>query len=153
MLQERMSLSQYRKELGLGPVIPATGMKMGSMDDHGVIHKDKSAPEGKQRPSKYGANKTWVNGICFDSKGEAEYYQDLLFRMLAGDIVGIGRQVEFILLDGDGTVIKYKADFVVWFPDERAEVHEFKGMELPAWLLKEKLFRARFPRIPLIVVK
>jgi len=152
-MQEHMTLEQYRIEMGLGPVPVATGTKKALTDDNGFIQKHENAPEGKQRPSKYGANKTWVNGICFDSKGEAEYYQDLLFRMLAGDIVGIGRQVEFILLDGDGTVIKYKADFVVWFPDGRAEVHEFKGMELPAWLLKEKLFRARFPRIPLIVVK
>jgi len=152
-MQEHMTLEQYRIEMGLGPVPVATGTKKALTDDNGFIQKHENAPEGKQRPSKYGANKTWVNGICFDSKGEAEYYQDLLFRMLAGDIVGIGRQVEFILLDGDGTVIKYKADFVVWFPDGRAEVHEFKGMELPSWLLKEKLFRARFPRIPLIVVK
>lgn len=110
-------------------------------------------PGAKQRPSKYGAKKTWVNGICFDSKGEADYYSELLLRMAAGEITGIGRQVEFVLQDGDGTVIKYKADFVVWYPDGTAEVHEFKGMELPSWLLKEKLFRVRFPRIPLIVVK
>jgi len=152
-MQEHMTLEQYRIEMGLGPVPVATGTKKAPTDDNGFIQKHESAPEGKQRPSKYGAKKTKVDGITFDSKAEADYYCALKLGMMTGDIDGFCRQPEFILQDGDGTVIKYKADFVVWFPDGRAEVHEFKGMELPSWLLKEKLFRARFPRIPLIVVK
>lgn len=116
-------------------------------------------PGGKQRAHKYGAKKTKVDGIWFDSRAEAEYYIHLKDRMHLGQIAGFGRQVEFILQDGDGTVIRYKADFVVW---ERlghlthyfkAEVHEVKGHETPEWLLKEKLFRVRFPDIKLIVVK
>lgn len=122
-------------------------------DDNGVIHKDKNAPEGKQRPSKYGAKKTRVDGIVFDSAREAEYYGELMMEYRSGMISAVARQCEFILQDGDGTVIRYKADFVVWFPDGTAEVHEVKGVETPEWKLKLKLFLARFPQIELIVVK
>lgn len=139
--------------MGLPPVQPPPGIAKGIPNDTVDIQESKLNPGGKQRPSKYGAKKTKVDGITFDSKAEAEYYIHLKDRMRLGEIAGFGRQVEFILQDGDGTVIRYKADFIVWHKNGEVEVIEVKGMPTPDWILREKLFRARYPRIRLVVVK
>lgn len=128
-MTEHWTMERYHQEMGTAPAKMAT-----------------------QRPSKYGAKKTKVDGITFDSAREAEYYTELKMRVAACDIAGFGRQVDFILQDGDGTVIRYRADFVVW-QHGTCEVHEVKGFFTEGWAIKEKLFRARFPGIPLIVVK
>ena len=73
--------------------------------------------------------------------------------MQAGLIDGFCRQPEFVLQDGDGTTIRYRADFIVWYPDGRTEVVDVKGVETPAFILKAKLFRARFPKLSLAVVE
>jgi hypothetical protein len=148
-----MTLEQYRIEMGLGPVPVATGTKKARTDDNGFIRKDEIAPEGKQKAPKYNAQKTKAYGITFDSKREAEYYGTLMMELRSGSIAGIARQCEFVLQDGDGTLIRYKADFIVWNYDGTAEVHEVKGMELPSWKIKEKLFRAKYPHVPLIIIK
>lgn len=153
MPQERMTLEQYRKEQGLGPVIPATGTKKAPLNEYGFMSESKNDPGAKQRPSKYGAKKTKVDGICFDSMAESEYYGRLKYELIVGKIMGFCRQPEFVLQDGDGTVIRYRADFIVWRPDGSAEVVDVKGVETPEFKLKEKLFRARFPKIRLEVVK
>lgn len=110
-------------------------------------------PGGKQRPSKYGAKKTVVDGVTFPSRAEADYYCELKILEDIGDVLGFCRQPEFILQDGDGTVIRYKADFIVWHKNGEVEVIEVKGMPTPDWILREKLFRARYPDIQLVVVK
>ena len=110
-------------------------------------------PGGKQRPSKYGAKKTVVDGVKFPSRAEADYYCGLKAGMVTGEIDGFCRQPEFILQDGDGTLIRYRADFIIWPRDAEAVVVDVKGMETQEFKLKSKLFRARFPKLRLEVVK
>ncbi len=157
MPQERMTLEQYQKLMGMKPGQPSPRAKKVELNEYGFIQDSKIDPGGKQRPSKYGAKKTKVDGVTFDSKAEADYYCELKLKQKAGKIVAFCRQPEFILQDGDGTVIRYKPDFIVWYTDPSFElftqVVEVKGHETPEWRLKEKLFRARFPQLDLLVTK
>lgn len=50
--------------------------------------------------TKYHAKKTVVNGIMFDSRLEADRYQQLLLLEKAGEITGLMLQVEFQILKG-----------------------------------------------------
>ncbi len=69
------------------------------------------------RRSKYGNIKTFVDGICFDSKKEAAYYWDLKLRERAGEIHNLELQPKYELHTarrGTRTLVRigvYKADF------------------------------------------
>lgn len=69
--------------------------------------------------SKYGAKKTQVNGITFDSKAEANRYEELLLLERAGLVSNIELQKKFVLLpskrNAEGYLERetaYVADFV-----------------------------------------
>lgn len=69
--------------------------------------------------SKYGAKKTQVNGITFDSKAEANRYEELLLLERAGLVSNIELQKKFVLLpskrNAEGYIERetaYVADFV-----------------------------------------
>ena len=101
----------------------------------------------RRKPNKYNARKTTVCGHTFDSKREAEIYLDLLSRKQHGEIVRIGFQPQYTLLEGfkDNTgkkqkPISYTADFFVTFADGHSEVIEVKGVRTRDYLLRKKLF-------------
>ena len=101
----------------------------------------------RRKPNKYNARKTTVCGHTFDSKREAEIYLDLLSRKQHGEIVRIGFQPQYTLLEGfkDNTgkkqkPITYTADFFVTFADGHSEVIEVKGVRTRDYLLRKKLF-------------
>jgi hypothetical protein len=92
--------------------------------------------------SKYGAIKTQVDGITFDSKREAAFYQDLLLQKKAGVVVDIDRQHNFPIIINDFKVCIYRADFVVRMADGRVRVIDVKGFSNRIYSLKKKLMRA-----------
>ena len=101
----------------------------------------------RKKPNKYNARKTTVCGRTFDSKREAEVYLELLAQKQAGEIVRIGFQPQYTLLEGfkDNTgkkqkPITYTADFFVTFADGHSEVIEVKGVRTRDYLLRKKLF-------------
>lgn len=101
----------------------------------------------RKKANKYNARKTTVCGHTFDSKREAEIYLDLLSRKQHGEIVRIGFQPSYTLLEAftDNTgkrqrPITYTADFFVAYADGHAEVIEVKGMHTRDYLLRKKLF-------------
>ena len=101
----------------------------------------------RKKPNKYNARKTTVCGRTFDSKREADYYLEILARKQAGEILRIGFQPQYTLLEGfkDNTgknqkPITYTADFLVEYDDGRREVVEVKGMRTRDYLLRKKLF-------------
>ena len=104
-----------------------------------------------EKPSKYHAKKTYVDGIKFDSKHEAEYYCTLLLRKKAGEITGFDLQPEYVLQEAykrNGKTIraiKYIADFRVYYPDGRVEVVDCKGVRTKEYLLKKKLLLKQNP--------
>ncbi len=77
----------------------------------------------KPKKSKYGNTRTEVDGKKFDSKHEAEIYQQLRMMLRAGEIKAVIRQVPFDLPGG----IRYFADFGVIYPDDRVEFWDAKS--------------------------
>jgi len=94
--------------------------------------------------SKYGAVRTQVNGITFDSKGEAERYMELLALQEAGQISDLRLQVRFpLVIQGEyGTVQReYRADFV-YVQDGHRIVEDYKGHRTREYQFKRDLMRA-----------
>lgn len=66
---------------------------------------------------KYGNRRVEIDGIKFDSQHEANFYQELMLRVRAGELKTVCRQVKFDLPGG----IVYVADFVAIRPDFTVE--------------------------------
>ncbi|ASS66228.1 DUF1064 domain-containing protein [Paenibacillus sp. RUD330] len=104
--------------------------------------------------SKYGARKTQVDGIKFDSHAEAAYYQQLKLMKRVGQIKDFECQPRFRLLDAfkdyfGNTVksINYTADFLIHHHDGSKEVIDVKGgdaTKTQAYTLRKKLFLNRY---------
>ena len=95
--------------------------------------------------SKYRAKKVTVNGITFDSKREANRYQELLLLERAGQITDLKRQVKFELIPSqkvDGKVVEractYVADFAYKLQGQ-CIVEDTKGFKTKDYIIKRKL--------------
>ena len=106
---------------------------------------------GEPRREKYGRKKVTIDGREFDSTGEAQAWQLLSLWERAGVITDLEVQPEFELepklRDANGKAIraiKYRADFA-FTKDGKRTVVDFKGFPTPAFKIKAKLFKARFP--------
>lgn len=102
----------------------------------------------KSSKNKYGAKKTAVNGIVFDSQKEARRYQELLLLKDLGAITHLRRQVKYVLIpsqkDENGKVIErecsYIADFVYFdIMANKTIVEDTKGFRTPEYKIKRKL--------------
>lgn len=99
--------------------------------------------------NKYGAQKTEVDGILFDSKAEARHYQKLKLLERAGRISDLKLQVPFDLIPrqklGGRThpAVRYKADFT-YVEDGRYVVEDVKGMITPVYRLKRRLMLEKY---------
>jgi len=97
---------------------------------------------------KYGAKKVTVDGITFDSKAESIYY------LLHKDDPNMRMQEKFVLQDKfrlNGKAyreIYYKPDFT-FYDDEGnlVKVIDVKGMILPEFKIKAKMFAARYAKM------
>ncbi len=108
------------------------------------LPKEKTA-----RGHKYAAQKVTVDGHEFPSKAEADRYCQLKLLVRASTIRDLELQPKFPLLAPNGTEIgEYWADFAY---TERLRgidlevVEDVKGMVLPLYKLKLKLFRELYP--------
>lgn len=110
------------------------------MQEHWSIEQYKEYKEKNKRKSKYGAIKTSIDGHTFDSKKEAEYYQELKLRLQSGDIKGFCLQPVFVLAQG----LKYKADFIVFHNDGTAEIVDTKGFKTKEYIAKKKVFEDKY---------
>lgn len=113
------------------------------------------APAEKPKKLKHNNKITIVDGVSFRSKLEAEYYSQLKLRFMAGEIIGFVIQPKFILQEGTETerAITYSADFLIIFPDMSCEVIDTKGFEGKEWQRTYKMFRIKYPKIELRVIK
>jgi hypothetical protein len=91
--------------------------------------------------SKYGAVKTTVNGITFDSKAESQRYTDLYKAQLAGEISGLQVQASYPLEVNGVKLGRYVADFV-YMKDGTVVTEDVKGVPTPVYRLKKKLMLA-----------
>lgn len=99
--------------------------------------------------SKYGAKRTVVDGLTFDSKREAARYCLLVVRMKAGDIQRLRCQPRFDLCVKDKVLAEYVADFQY---DERVGssngwqnvVEDVKGARTDIYKLKKRWFETQY---------
>jgi len=91
-------------------------------------------PAAAAKPSKYHNVKVVVDGEKFDSKREAQHWQELKIRERAGDISNLRRQVPYDLrcpidwnIEGQAVVSQYIADAVFVDKDGRTHVQDVKG--------------------------
>ena len=96
--------------------------------------------------SKFGAKKTIVDGITFDSKWESERYGQLKAMERGGIVTDLELQVKYDIVINDIKICKYIADFVYKeeSPDGKIKeiVEDAKGFETPEFKLKKKLMKA-----------
>lgn len=77
----------------------------------------------KEKRSKYGNTPTVVDGIRFDSRSEARYYDVLKNKWHMDEILWFTRQIPFALPGG----ITYRADFLVALKGGGIDVVDVKG--------------------------
>jgi len=96
--------------------------------------------------TKYGNKKVIAYGIEFDSKVESDFYEHLLQLHKLDEII---IQPKFVLQDKQDGMreISYIADFQVG-----ALVFDVKGMVLPIFSVKKKMFKVRYPDLHLSVL-
>ena len=94
---------------------------------------------------KYKSVKTVLNGIAFDSKKEAGYYNVLRLKEKAKMIDRFEMQVKYDLVVNGHKIGFYKADFVTYKDGKVFEVIDVKSemtKKLPVYRLKKKLIKA-----------
>lgn len=101
------------------------------------------------RAPKYGNRNVTLDGITFDSVGEAARWCDLRNLQRAGHISALERQVLVPLLGRDGPLktdrgnpMHWKADFVYMERGQRV-YEDFKGFKTPGYLLKKAILAAQ----------
>ena len=90
---------------------------------------------------KYGAKRTEVNGIVFDSAKEAKRYKELLILLKAGEIGLLELQVPYELNEGGTHSLKYIADFVYMTKEGVKIVEDAKGYRTKEYLKKKRLMK------------
>lgn len=99
----------------------------------------REAPEPTRR--KYRNKPETVDGIRFDSRKEARYYQQLKLRVRAGDVKYFHRQVPIHLAGGT----RYVVDFVIFEANGRVRYVDVKGRETQVFRLKKREVEHRYP--------
>ncbi len=90
------------------------------------------------RTSKYGNQKTEIDGIIFASKAEGRRYSELKLLERGGFIRDLKRQTGFhFMLDGESMFI-YLSDFDYWEGCTYV-IEDTKGVQTPVFRLKRKL--------------
>lgn len=101
--------------------------------------------------SKYGARKTTIDNIRFDSRAEANYYCNLKLLKQGKKIKDFELQPEFVLLPpfqkGKKKYrgIKYIADFRIEHLDGSIEIVDVKGFKTDGYRMKKQLFESLYP--------
>lgn len=90
---------------------------------------------------KFKAVQTLRDGIKFQSKREALYYDQLKLKVKAGLVVFFLRQVPFDLPGG----IKYRCDFQEFHADGTVHFVDVKGHRTPQYIDKKKQVEALYP--------
>lgn len=106
--------------------------------------------------NKYNAKKTTVNGVTFDSKKEAKTWERLCGMQRAGLITDLERQKRFELVpkQEDERAVYYVADYVytIKITGQRivADCKSSMTKKLPAYIIKRKLMKWRYPEYKFI---
>jgi len=107
-----------------------------------------------RRRNKFGAVKTKVDGVMFDSRLESQWYEYLKILGTAGLIEGLELQKEFVITIQDKQICTYIADY--FFFDKAKQrwiIGDAKGVETDVFKIKKKLVMALYPEHEFIVYK
>lgn len=111
----------------------------------------------KSQRSKYNAKKVAIDGITFDSKAEARRYGELKLMLAAKTIEDLKTHTRFPIVVCDEKICDYEGDFYYFEVGNNGGGHyvveDVKGCITQVFRLKEKLFRARYPKIELRIIK
>ena len=107
----------------------------------GILDKVAKEPKYHNKPG-------WLDGIYFDSQAEMERYGELQLLKLAKVIKGFRVHPVYPLEAG----IKYEADFEVEYQDH-IEVEDVKGFFNNTSRLKIKLFKEKYPNMPIKIIR
>lgn len=94
--------------------------------------------------SKYGAVKTIVDGIVFDSKREAARWGELNLLWRAGKIHNLCRQEKLPFYVNGNVIFTYIADFFYGVCSGGIVYEDCKGFRTPVYRLKKKLIEAQY---------
>lgn len=106
--------------------------------------------------NKYGAKKTTVDGIVFDSQMESEFYRLL---KASKEVVCFELQPRYLLQESfrkNGKTIRkieYVADFKVMYKDKTFEVIDVKGQMTDVFKIKKKMFDNRYRHLELVLIR
>ena len=128
-MQERISISEYRKLVGL----------------------DKDGKEKAKKPNKYGNETFWHDGLYFQSKKELSDYENHKLLHKAKAIAGFLWQGCLVLTEGgednEHKAVTYRPDIVVLYNDGTYEIREDKGKKTKDYIIKKKIIDQKFPKI------
>lgn len=106
-----------------------------------------NAMQAKQKPSKYRAVPTEVDGIRFASNAEARRYGELKFLLDDGQIEHLTVQPRLSLAVNGLVVGSYVGDFkyrdMTTYPHQWV-IEDVKGVRTPIYRLKRKMVRAQY---------
>jgi len=106
-----------------------------------------------KRTNKFNAKKKKYNGRYYDSILEANYAEQLDWRIKAGEIKEVVPQFKISLDVNDVHIANYYMDFKVVLSDGRIQMHEVKGAETPLWRMKWRLAKALYADWVFVLVK
>jgi hypothetical protein len=99
----------------------------------------------QRRGNKYNTKKTTYNGHTYHSAKEADYAEQLDWRLKAGDLKHWERQVPIELRVNGQKICTYVIDFVETDMNDNVIYTEIKGFETSEWRFKWALFDAVHP--------
>lgn len=97
--------------------------------------------------NKYNAKKQTYAGNKYDSTLEAKVAEDLDWQIKSGDLTEVKRQVKIPLMVNKVLICNYYIDFITTDKYGQRKYIEVKGLELPLWKMKWKLFLSLLPEI------
>lgn len=97
------------------------------------------------KKNKYNAHKAEYNGLKFDSAFELDCWKHLEELAKEDKIKNLNRQVKFELLPANSVyrALTYVADFT-FFVNDRYIVADAKGLVLPEFKIKQKIFYDKY---------
>ena len=98
--------------------------------------------------NKYNAQPTYRDGMRFDSKKEAEFYDMLKLQKESGFVVLFLRQSRFDLPGN----IKYTCDFQVFYSDGTVKFIDVKGFSTKSFLRSKKMVEELYWPVEIEVV-
>lgn len=111
------------------------------MSESWSLERYRAHVEGKDKKSKYRNEKVTIDGITFDSKAEAAYYNYLLILRENKEVSHFLMQVPFVLDAG----VKYRLDFLVFYAGGRVDYVDIKGAVTKEFKIKKKQVEYRYP--------